>query len=69
MREFLTKHKIGILGIFLGGILGFAYYFFIGCETGTCAITSKPFNSSDNGMDMGYLMFSMFDNSKIQKEA
>jgi len=69
MREFLTKHKIGILGVFLGGILGFAYYFFIGCETGTCAITSKPFNSSVYGMVMGYLMFSMFDNSKIQKEA
>ena len=68
MNEFLKKHQLKIAGIFLGGILGFAYYFYIGCESGSCAITSKPFNSSVYGMVMGYLLFSMFDNSKVQKE-
>lgn len=64
MSEFIKKHQLGILGIFVGGILGYAYYHFIGCNTGTCAITSKPFNSSAYGMFMGYLVFSMFKKSK-----
>lgn len=60
MMPFFKKHQLGILGIFLGGIWGYAYYYFIGCETGTCTITSKPLNSSVYGMVMGYLTFSMF---------
>lgn len=59
----LNKYKVGIIGIFVGGILGFGYYYFIGCNSGSCAITSKPFNSSAYGMVMGYLMFSVFDKS------
>lgn len=60
----ISKYKLGIIGIFVGGILGYAYYHFIGCNTGSCAITSKPVNSSVYGMIMGFLFFSMFDNSK-----
>ena len=30
----------------LGGALaGLAYYYLVGCSTGTCAITSNPFSS------------------------
>ena len=64
MMEFFNKYKLSIVGVLVGGILGFAYYHFIGCNTGTCAITSKPFNSTAYGMLMGYLMFSTFDKSK-----
>lgn len=64
MLEFLKKHQLGILGIFAGGIMGYAYYHFVGCYSGTCAITSKPFNSSAYGMLMGYLVLSMFQKSK-----
>ena len=58
MMNFFIKYKLGIVGIVIGGILGYAYYHFIGCNTGTCAITSKPINSTAYGMMMGYLMFS-----------
>lgn len=64
MKAFVAKHQLGIIGIFVGGLLGFAYYHFIGCESGTCTITSKPLNSSAYGMVMGYLMFSMFKKPK-----
>lgn len=57
---FLKKYQLGILGIFVGGSLGYAYYHFVGCTSGTCAITSKPFNSTAYGMLMGFLMFTMF---------
>jgi len=64
MKNFFFKYKLSIIGVIVGGILGFAYYHFIGCTTGTCAITSKPFNSTAYGMLMGYLMFSTFEKSK-----
>jgi hypothetical protein len=66
--EFLKKYKISIIGVLVGGILGYAYYHFIGCSSGgTCAITSKPINSSVYGMVMGYLIFSTFQKTKENK--
>ena len=66
--NFLEKYKLGLVGILVGGILGYAYYHFIGCTTGSCAITSKPLNSTAYGMVMGYLMFSVFEKSKVKQE-
>lgn len=66
--NFIQKHKLALMGILVGGILGFAYYYFIGCNSGSCAITSKPFNASSYGMLMGYLLFSTFENSNKNKE-
>lgn len=65
--EFIKKYKLGILGVLVGGILGYAYYHFIGCNSGTCAITSKPVNSSVYGMVMGYLIFTTFEKTKEKK--
>jgi hypothetical protein len=33
------------LGITIGGLAGFLYYYFVGCSSGTCAITSNPYMS------------------------
>ena len=66
--KFLEKYKLGLVGILVGGILGYAYYHFIGCTTGSCAITSKPLNSTAYGMVMGYLMFSVFEKPKVKQE-
>lgn len=63
MQNFIKKYRLSILGILLGGIGGYLYYHFIGCTTGSCAITSKPFNSTVYGMVMGYLLFSIAENS------
>lgn len=68
MNSFLMKYKLGLVGIIVGGILGYAYYHFIGCTTGSCAITSKPFNSTAYGMLMGYLMFSVFQKSTKKEQ-
>lgn len=67
MENFIKKYKLGLIGIVLGGILGYAYYHFIGCNTGTCDITSKPINSSVYGMVMGYLILSTFEKTKENK--
>jgi hypothetical protein len=48
------------VGVVVGAIAGYAYYHFIGCASGTCAITSKPLNSTLYGSLMGGLLFNMF---------
>jgi len=42
-----------LAGIGMGSLLGFGYYYFIGCASGTCAITSNPFISTAYGAMMG----------------
>jgi len=56
--KYLLKYKLMILGVALGAIGGYAYYYFIGCASGTCAITSKPLNSALYGALMGGVLFS-----------
>ncbi len=58
----MTKKEIIITGIgtVVGAIAGYFYYFYIGCASGTCAITSKPLNSTLYGALMGGLLFNMF---------
>jgi hypothetical protein len=48
------------IGIVIGAIAGYSYYFFVGCASGTCSITSKPLNSTLYGALMGGLIFNMF---------
>ena len=58
----MTKKAIILtcLGIAIGALAGYAYYYFVGCASGTCAITSKPLNSTLYGAVMGGLLFNMF---------
>ncbi len=58
----MTKKAILItgIGIVIGALAGYAYYFYVGCASGTCAITSKPLNSTLYGALMGGLIFNMF---------
>nr|WP_298655502.1 DUF6132 family protein [uncultured Flavobacterium sp.] len=53
------KYTITLIGIFVGAILGYTYYHYVGCASGTCAITSKPINSTLYGSLMGGLLFSL----------
>lgn len=56
--------KTTLIGVVLGGVLGYLYWKFIGCASGTCAISSKPLNSTLYGMLMGGLLFSSFIKDK-----
>ncbi|AWG23190.1 hypothetical protein FFWV33_17470 [Flavobacterium faecale] len=56
------------VGVVVGLIAGYAYYHFVGCASGTCAITSKPINSTLYGGLMGGLLFNMFVTSPKKKE-
>ena len=45
-----------ILGIIVGGIVGYGLYKFIGCSTGACPLTSNPWISTIYGAFLGFLM-------------
>ena len=47
-----------ILSFVIGGILGFMYYYFVGCTSGTCAITSSPYGSIIMGGLLGVFITS-----------
>ena len=53
-----------LIGLVLGAIAGYAYYYFIGCSSGTCAITSNPVNSTLYGSLFGVLLFYKQSNDK-----
>ena len=66
--NFLIKNKLTIIGIIAGAIGGYLYYHFVGCASGTCAITSKPLNSTLYGAVMGGLLFNMFQKEKTKTQ-
>jgi hypothetical protein len=45
-----------LLAVLLGGIGGFLYYHFVGCASGTCAITSNPYLSTIGGGFLGFFL-------------
>jgi hypothetical protein len=52
------------LGTFTGGFAGFVYYYFVGCSSGSCPITSHSYSSIFAGGLLGYLLIgSLFTKS------
>ena len=51
-------------GIVLGAVAGYAYYHFVGCASGTCAITSNPINSTLYGSLIGGLLLNNLEKRK-----
>jgi hypothetical protein len=49
-----------IAGLLLGALGGFIYYRTIGCNSGSCAITSNPYMSILWGAAIGYLLADVF---------
>lgn len=58
--ELIKKEWLIIMGAALGAIGGYLYWYFIGCNSGTCPITSSPLNSTLYGVVLGALTLSLF---------
>lgn len=50
----------GIIGIIVGAIGGYLYYYYIGCRSGSCPINSNPWVSTLWGAVIGYLAGDLF---------
>ena len=70
MSVFFKKYQLTIIGVILGAIGGYLYYHFVGCNSGTCAITSKPVNSTLYGALMGGIFLNIFkkENKRIKTD-
>jgi hypothetical protein len=67
MKQFILKHKWRILGTVAGAFAGFLYWYYIGCNSGTCPIQSNWHISSLYGGLMGFLIGDM-KKKKAKKE-
>jgi hypothetical protein len=63
MKQIIYKRILPVLG---GAILGFAYYYYIGCNNGSCAISSNPYISTTYGGLIGFLL--SFPSKKKKKK-
>ena len=64
LKRFLYKNRLTIIGIAIGAVAGYLYFHFVGCNSGTCTITSRPVNSTLYGALLGGLLFSSFKKEK-----
>lgn len=69
MKNFITKYKIEIISSLVGSIFGYAYWFYIGCSTGTCAITSNWHTTMIYGAIMGFLFGQMITDYYSKKRS
>ncbi len=54
MRHFRKYRRLFFPLLGAGG--GFLYYYFIGCASGTCPISSNPYISTLYGAGVGFLL-------------
>jgi hypothetical protein len=66
VKTFIFKYKLTWIGMLLGATGGYLYYYFWGCNSGTCSITSSPLNSTIYGTIMGAFLLNIFEPSKKQ---
>ncbi len=69
IKSLLIKYKLELIGIALGAISGWVYWYYIGCMSGTCMITSQPVNSTLYGALMGGVFLSMFKKEKRTQDS
>jgi hypothetical protein len=67
MKKWFSKNYLLLIGAATGALSGFLYWKYIGCISGTCAITSKPLNSTLYFSVLGILVFSLFKKNSKEK--
>ena len=70
MKNWIINYKLYFIGATVGAVAGFLYWKYVGCLTGTCAITSSPINSTLYFAFFTAIVFSLFkkkEGSETQK--
>lgn len=57
---------IYLLAILSGAMLGYIYWYFVGCSSGSCLITSNPVKSTIYGALMGIFTVYIFKQNKMK---
>lgn len=64
MKKWFKTNKLYFLGATIGAVGDFLYWKYVGCLTGTCAITSNPFRSTIYFAVFGALIIGSFKKEK-----
>jgi hypothetical protein len=56
VRKLIMFSRWKVIALMAGGIAGYAYYYYVGCVSGTCPITSNPWISTVYGALIGWLV-------------
>jgi len=60
MLKLIQKYSFTLIGLIIGALGGYVYYYFVGCASGTCPITSNAPIATMYGSMMGALLFNSF---------
>lgn len=60
MKENMKKWLRPALFTLVGALVGLGYYYFVGCSTGSCPITSNPVSSMVYMGLIGWLLSGVF---------
>lgn len=66
--KFIRKNLLPLIGGAAGAVGGYLYYFYVGCNSGSCPITSSPVMSMIWGAVMGGLVLEIFRKEKKRDE-
>jgi xanthine/uracil permease len=64
MNRHTKQLIIWAIAAMVGATAGFIYWYHVGCNSGTCSITSSPINSAVYGGVMAILLVNVFDKQK-----
>ena len=62
--KFIKDNILYIIGGIIGALGGYIYYIYIGCDSGSCPITSSPITSVIWGALVGGMLLSLFKKEK-----
>lgn len=60
IKHYIKSNWLTLIGIFVGAIAGYLYWYNVGCATGTCLIKSSPYLMIIYGSLIGSVLFSLF---------
>ncbi|MCB0380663.1 MAG: hypothetical protein KDD24_05350 [Flavobacteriales bacterium] len=68
VKNWILTHKKNIILAIIGAIAGYLYWYYVGCESGSCAITSVWYRTTIYGALMGWLLSDVsFKQTKKEK--
>lgn len=68
MKKWFNNNLLYMIGALVGAVAGYFYWQQVGCSGGSCAITSKPLNSTLYGAVLGALAFGIFKRQPKKKK-
>ena len=68
MTNIIKKNILGLIGVLVGAIGGYAYNYVSGCSSGSCPLTTNPYISVNFEALIRYWLLDMFKKTEKKDE-